>query len=476
VYGTYKYITKKQNEYVNSSYLSTIISYRFRGRSTRNPYSCNRVGTCIPCVQVRLEKDSRSNQIVTSPCLVGRGKRVATDPRLPMPIKKSIGNAIFVSLFIVAGCMGLYVGLQPTKALAFENDSAKWVLIATSTASNPAWATSSPLEVLSYNVIELWVESPTVPQACHSVLYNEQTNPKFSNFLMNTNTCIIAGDFGLYTATVVSSTFSGGEWVTTGTSTIPFLYNGDGSFTVINSSQITLDTPTQATHPMNPLHFSGVYSNYDTYNQIIFEINQTDAGVQLMRKHDIPLVNRVGVSYSYDEILPYQGNYTARAKLYDSVTGSSTAWTSSLSFALGTTTVATSSLPGSAMELTDCNTFDIACYIKQAVMWLIVPTDDSITQFKSLTLENSKPFSYAYDVPNLYNELFGNTATSTSAGVSVDVKGFGNGTSTITFVSESMLQSVPYASTIKTILGWLMYLLMFDYVYMLIRRMFSASY
>lgn len=407
-----------------------------------------------------------------------------------MPRKKSIGNAISVCLFIVAGCIGLLPGyVHAMGNLPFDSQIQYIEFSAVDVDDSPTWTFAGG--------------TPRVPSQCTSDSYSINAQLFTNTGATSTNNLILnyyyRGQSGYDSMGFSTSYNLANQYGSTpnGTYEVEFIedcyFSGDYQqqtspryqFTITNNnltdfvpvpsvSGITLVTPTEATHPMNPLHFSGVYSNLDTFDKIVFEINQTDAGVQLMRQHDIPLINQADVSYSYYEILPYQGNYTARAKLYDSVNGTSTAWTSSLSFALGTTTVATSSFPNAPMTIGDCSTFDIACYIKQAVMWLVVPTDDSITQFKSLTLEHSKPFSYAYDVPVLYDELFSGGATSTA--VAVSVKGFGNGSSTITFLSEDMLEAIPYSSTIKTILGWIMYLLMADLVFIMIRRVFSSNH
>jgi len=231
--------------------------------------------------------------------------------------------------------------------------------------------------------------------------------------------------------------------------------------------------PTAVTYPSNPVVFSGVYTNADTYNQIVFDIQNTDGNVQLLRTYNIPLVNGVGLSYSTSYVLPYVGNYSYRAKLYDTNTGSSTSWTSSVAFALGTTTVATSSYPDSPIDL-NCATIDIACHIKSAGLWLFSPSGDSTSQFSNLTLRNSVPFCYIYDVGNLRTELFSAQQTATST-VSVQIRGFTQSTSTITFLSRSMLEAVPYAGTIKTILGWLLYLMMIEYVYYRVIRVHDSN-
>jgi len=239
------------------------------------------------------------------------------------------------------------------------------------------------------------------------------------------------------------------------------------------ASSITPSNPTAQTYVSNPIPFSGTYTNSDTYNQIILDIQNSDTGIEFSNSINIPLVNGVGLSYNAPQILPYVGNYTYKAKLYDSENATSTEWSSSVSFALGTTTVSTSSAPTSGLSLGDCATFDIACYIKQAGIWLFVPSGDSTSQFTNITLRNALPFSYVYDVGTLREELFSSTQTATST-VKVDVR-VNNATSTLTFLSAPLMEAVPYTSTINTILGWVMYLLMAEYIYYRVIRVHDSN-
>jgi len=242
------------------------------------------------------------------------------------------------------------------------------------------------------------------------------------------------------------------------------------------SSAVLPASPTAQTYLSNPINFYGIYTQADTYNQIVFDIVAVDVPVQLVRILNIPLVNGVDIPYSTTYNLPYQGNYTARAKLYDTVTGESSEWSSTVSFGLGTTTISTSTrgtLPGSPLPL-DCGSLDIACHLKNAVVWLFYPSDDSTTQFSNLTLQNSFPFAYVYQIGDLRTELFSATSTATGT-VSVAVPSPAGGTTTITFLSASMIESVPYASTIKTIIGWLLWLMMIEYVYYRVIRVHDSN-
>jgi len=99
-----------------------------------------------------------------------------------------------------------------------------------------------------------------------------------------------------------------------------------------------------------------------------------------------------------------------------------------------------------------CETFDITCYIKNAFAWLFKINDSSLNQFSNLTLENSYPFSYIYDMGNVYDELF-NNSSDMSIDISIDTQ-----IGEIDLLTADMIEAVPFADTIKTILSYMIYL------------------
>ena len=90
---------------------------------------------------------------------------------------------------------------------------------------------------------------------------------------------------------------------------------------------------------------------------------------------------------------------------------------------------------------------DIICYIKEGAEWLFIPTEQSINNFGNLTLANSFPFSYIFDMGNLYDEAFNHTAQSFN--IAIAFGSFGD----ITLISSAKLQAVPFQGLVRTILG-----------------------
>lgn len=235
--------------------------------------------------------------------------------------------------------------------------------------------------------------------------------------------------------------------------------------------ELNITTPIDSfSYSSNPILFGGTYTNPSSYDQIQLDIQNSSLNQTLIPTIvNLPPVNVVDASWSVEKNLPFQGAWTVSGRLWDSVNATGTSWTTDITFLFGSTgttsTTTQSNLPGTPTPI-DCGTFDIGCYIKNGFVWLFYPDGDTVTKFQSLTLENSFPFSYAYEITTLRDELFNASSTATTT-VSVGIhNAFGrSGTTTITFLSKSMMSNIPFASTIKTILGFLLYLLAAEYIY-----------
>lgn len=110
----------------------------------------------------------------------------------------------------------------------------------------------------------------------------------------------------------------------------------------------------------------------------------------------------------------------------------------------------------------DCSWTSLSGCIKNAGIWLAYPSTENVDRFKSLSedMKGRFPFAYAYGMNTLRTELFASTQTATST-IGVTVNNFG----TIEFLSKEKMEAVPYASTVRTILAWLLWLLAVEYIY-----------
>jgi len=101
---------------------------------------------------------------------------------------------------------------------------------------------------------------------------------------------------------------------------------------------------------------------------------------------------------------------------------------------------------GTQVDASSCGTFDIICYIQAGANWLFVPSQESLDNFKNLTLQNSFPFSYLYDMPVLYDDAFNHSAQSITISIPW-------GSHTFTLLSTSMLEAISFQSLVRTIMG-----------------------
>lgn len=240
----------------------------------------------------------------------------------------------------------------------------------------------------------------------------------------------------------------------------------------IEPEGIVIETPVDSfIYANNPIVFSGTYTN-SQYSEIVISLENTSVNQSLVPiVIPLPPLSGVDQPFSVNRNLPFSGAYTIQGRLWDPANATGTAWTSPISFVLGTTattsTTTQSNLPGSPTPL-DCSTFDIGCYIKNALVWAFWPSPESVDQYSSITLRNSFPFSYGYEAVDLIN-LLANPEENASTTVSATIEGFG----TITFLSKPMLEAIPLASTVKTVIGYLCWIMMVMYVYRVVVSAFD---
>jgi len=277
-----------------------------------------------------------------------------------------------------------------------------------------------------------------------------------------------ANGVGDYWLSFTDGTYSGGATDVY----YPMHYNGS-SWSATATDGLTMTSPTATTYVSNPITFSGTYNNSATYNQIQFVLENTTLGTSVsMAPIVLPSTNGTGLSWSTTRSLPFQGDYTVKARLYDTVNATGTPYTSIVSFGLGTTTTTStttqSNLPGSFLPI-DCGTFDVGCYMKNAAVWLFYPTQQTLDQFSQISFAHTFPFSYAFDTVNVYNELFDSTTTGTST-VDVTVSGYH-----IVFLSSSLIAGAPYLSTMRLLIGYGIWIMAAFAIYRMVLKAFNFN-
>ena len=109
-----------------------------------------------------------------------------------------------------------------------------------------------------------------------------------------------------------------------------------------------------------------------------------------------------------------------------------------------------------------CSITDVSGCFSNALSYLFYPDQNTFTQFETLntTISTKSPFVYVYQMQALRNEMFNATPTGTTT-LSVNVIGFG----TITFLSKSMIDSIPFEGVIYNLLIALLYFGCAEFLY-----------
>lgn len=102
------------------------------------------------------------------------------------------------------------------------------------------------------------------------------------------------------------------------------------------------------------------------------------------------------------------------------------------------------------------------------------PTIIGLYQQDIESIKQRAPMIYAQQTPALLNTLYQTAVNGSGTPISVNVKFIpGKATSSITFISQAMLASTTLASTVKTSLSWVLWLMFLLTVYKIISSMFD---
>jgi len=225
------------------------------------------------------------------------------------------------------------------------------------------------------------------------------------------------------------------------------------------------------------VNFSGSYSyvnglnNMGVYDTLRFELvnNNTITSYDLT-SHDIALTGSPQEgTFSFTEIMSADSVYSFKAYFFDSTDLSVPFYYSpNLTFSTGTGGGLT---PSGTPQYT-CNNSalfgDMICFLKNFATWLFLPSQTTLARFGTLTLENSFPFSYIYDMGVLYDDAFNQSASSFDITIP-----FGSGT--ITLLSTAKLNAVPFQGLVRTILGAIVLFFTAMFIYRKIIKVHDSS-
>ncbi len=236
---------------------------------------------------------------------------------------------------------------------------------------------------------------------------------------------------------------------------------------VVTTNNVILDTPVHlSTTGSTTVMFTGTY--YSDSHTTFSAGSLTGVNLHLQRTDLMTAPTSSGLLPPTDILIPLttQDSNVSWTTTYALPTG--TRWTAVADLVYGTTKLyhsntntfnvvsapVVSTSGGDTVDVSGhCGSYGFGMnYLCDIIVWLFYPSNASIGQFSSLTLSHSAPFSYIYDIPTLSGELFANTGSTT---VSISIPFMG---STLVLLDNSMIAAVPFVSTVRTILGYLLYL------------------
>jgi len=238
------------------------------------------------------------------------------------------------------------------------------------------------------------------------------------------------------------------------------------------TSAVTMSSPSSQTYNGNPIVFSGTYTNANTFDEIQFDVVLgSSTPIKEVPSYKLPATSGVDLPWGpMSYYFGYSGPYTARARLHDTSTGSTTAWTATTSFAIATTTLNPAYTFESVIPTVKCSDWDLFCMGQQLVGWAIKPSDASVDRMLSLNSQLSMrtPFVYVYQVKDIVTGAFtaSSTTASTTIAISVQSNPFNTAVATsVTLISKDMVQNMPLTSTIRAILTAMLWIGLLTTIY-----------
>jgi len=114
--------------------------------------------------------------------------------------------------------------------------------------------------------------------------------------------------------------------------------------------------------------------------------------------------------------------------------------------------------------------------VSDCVGYLLTPSPRLYESYNGLAgqMKDRFPFVYVSQMGEVRNELLTATQTATTT-VGVDIPWFGGTTKELTFISKEMIEAVPFAGTIKTILGYILWILLAEALYLRVTRIHDKT-
>ncbi len=116
-----------------------------------------------------------------------------------------------------------------------------------------------------------------------------------------------------------------------------------------------------------------------------------------------------------------------------------------------------------------CESLDFFCHLKKWGSWLFIPTTESLTQFQEINILERKPFSYISDMQNVWDEFLNSSSTQTLS-ITANLSEIDPNAPDIDLFSTSIVENLSFYSTIRNIIGFMLYI---SLAYLLYRKIIT---
>jgi len=192
------------------------------------------------------------------------------------------------------------------------------------------------------------------------------------------------------------------------------------------------------------------------------------SNLQSLTPYDYNLTQTGLNDFSYDLNLPSVDDYI---QLVVDVRQGTTSLYISQTYSLNVR-VGGSSVGVNPEEIAYCDSLSgLTWSICEIAVFLWVPSETSMQQFSDLndSLSTKSPFIYVYQASDLVETLY-NSPSLASSTITVEILG-----GELDLISVAQLQAVPYTSWLRTILGYVMWLMFFALMYRKVLKVFNTN-
>lgn len=216
----------------------------------------------------------------------------------------------------------------------------------------------------------------------------------------------------------------------------------------------------------------------------IINVNVSDRSttqVESRNKYLFPLSDGYATSTFSLSNTYADGNYTASVTLWNETFDApvlNTALTINFTVSGGSVTASTvvsgdaGIFPAQPLLYENCGILNLSGCLNNSIKYLFVPSASTVEDILGVkdTLSEKFPFAYVFEFGDIVSDLYSASSTASSS-IGYDFAGLG----TLELISVHQIQEVPFTSWLRTIIGYLMWIMFTILVYDRTKRIFNKD-